>query len=166
MIVKILARLGLAILLSAAGAALVNAQEPSAGSVAMAREMLVLKGGNTFFERLVPGVIESAKNSFIPTNPQFGKPLDEVADGLQKELASKSGEIVTDVARIYAQHFSDQELKEILAFYKTPTGKKMLAEEPQVINESMKYAQNWANDLYEKVLGRFRTEMKKKGYDL
>ena len=30
----------------------------------------------------------------------------------------------------------------------------------------MKKAQSWADELYEKVLGRFRAEMKKKGYDL
>ena len=30
----------------------------------------------------------------------------------------------------------------------------------------MKMAQGWADDLSEKVLNRFRAEMKKKGYDL
>jgi hypothetical protein len=70
------------------------------------------------------------------------------------------------VAIIYAQHFTEQELKELIAFYKTPLGQKMLKEEPVAVEASLKRAQDWSNAFAEVVLGRFRSEMKKRGHEL
>ena len=53
-----------------------------------------------------------------------------------------------------------------MAFYKTPVGRKMLAEEPRAIEQSLKAAQDWAVRFSDVVLERFRAEMKKKGYNL
>jgi hypothetical protein len=143
-----------------------RAQAPSAGTLAAAKELVTLKGGGAMFDPLIPGVIESAKNQFLPTNPNLSGPLTEVANQLHKEYAPKRAELLDLVAKIYAQHFTEAELKEIVAFYKTAAGKKMLAEEPLVINQSLTAAQDWANEFSDAVLQRFRTEMAKKGHKL
>lgn len=155
-------------LLGAVGAGLtpVRAQQPSANAVAMAREVIMLKGGNVVYERIVPGVIEHVKNVFVPTNPQLGKPLGEVAELLHKEFEPKKAEIVTEAAKVFAERFTEQELKDIVAFYRSPVGKKLAVEEPASIDQSMRRAQTWADDLADKVMARFRQEMKKKGHDL
>jgi hypothetical protein len=144
----------------------VPAQEPTAGALAAARDMLVAKGGNTFFDPVVPGVIESVKNSFVPTNPQLYKELNDVAALLRKDYEPKRVEVFNNVARIFAQHFTEQELKDITAFYKTPLGQKMLKEEPVAIELSLKGAQDWATNFSEAVTARFRSEMQKKGHKL
>ena len=141
-----------------------HAQSPAA--IAAAKELVSLKGGANMFEPLIPGVIESAKNSLIPTNPQLARPLNEVAAQLRKEYEARNADILNEVAKIYAQHFTEQELKEIVAFYRTPLGKKMITEEPIALDQSLKAAQAWANRFSEEVLGRFRVEMKKKGHNL
>jgi len=111
-------------------------------------------------------VIESAKNMLLPTNPQLAQPLNEVALQLRKEYDPKRAEILTEVAKIYAGRFTEQELKELVAFYKTPLGKKVLNEEPIAIEEGLKSAQAWADQLSGQVIEMYRTEMKKKGHDL
>jgi hypothetical protein len=141
-------------------------QGPSPGALAAAKELVTLKGGAAMFDPLIPGVIESAKNQFIPTNPQLSKPLAEVAAQLHKEYAPKRAELLDIVATIYARHFTEAELKDIVAFYKTPAGKKMITAEPAAIKESLDAAQSWANEFSDVVLQRFRTEMQKKGYKL
>jgi len=70
------------------------------------------------------------------------------------------------VARLYASHFTEQDLKQILAFYKSPVGQKMLKEQPQVVDSSMKFAQDWANNLSDEVITKMRDGLKKKGHDL
>ena len=45
------------------------------------------------------------------------------------------------MAKLYAAKFTDQELKAILAFYQSPVGKKLLADQPIVVDASMKFAQ-------------------------
>jgi uncharacterized protein len=141
-----------------------RAQTPT--SLAAAKELISLEGGVTMFDPLVPGVIESAKNAYLPTNPQLSKELNEVALQLRKEYDPKRAEILNEVSKIYAQHFTEQELKDLVAFYKTPLGKKMITEEPIALDQSLKAAQTWATKFSDEVLERFRAEMKKKGHNL
>ena len=67
---------------------------------------------------------------------------------------------------IYATYFTEQELKDVLAFYKTPAGKKLIAEQPKVVDASMKFAQDWANKLSDEVIAKMRDELKKRGHAL
>jgi uncharacterized protein len=144
----------------------VRAQAPTPGAIAAAKELVALKGAAVMFDPLIPGVVESAKNTFVPTHPQLVTQLNEVAAMLRKEYDPKRAEILDEVAKAYAQHFSEQELKDIVVFFKSPVGKKMLAQEPIAIDQSLKAAQSWANNFSDVVLERFRVEMKKKGVPL
>jgi uncharacterized protein len=143
-----------------------RAAQPSANSIALAKEVIVIKGAHQMFNAIVPGVIERAKNLFLPTNPNLNKELTEVGARLKAEYSAKADELLNEVAKTYASHFTEQELKEILAFYKTALGKKLLAEDPVAIEAGMKRANDWADDFSNQVIARMRAEMKKKGYDL
>lgn len=167
MIVSVLARLWVALLLVLGlGVAAQSANPPSPQAIALAKELIVLKGAHQMFDAVVPGVIEQAKDVFLPTNPNLNKELVEVTGKLKLEYANKPDELFNEVAKVYASHFTEQELKEIVAFYKTPLGKKMLAEDPVAIQEGLARAKDWANDFSNQVLGKMRAEMKKKGHDL
>jgi len=162
-------RLALAATLIAAclaSAGIAGAQAPTPAAVAAAKELVSLKGGAAMFDPLIPGVIESVKNAFVPTNPQLTPQLNEVANLLRKEYDSKRAEILDGVSKIYAQHFTEQELKDLVAFYKTPLGKKMITEEPLALDQSLKAAQSWATQFSDVVMERFRVEMKKRGANL
>lgn len=143
-----------------------DAQQPTPGALVAARELLEVKGATSMFDPLVPGIVETVKNNYLQTNTSLVKDLNEVALLLRTEFAPRRAEILNDVATLYAQRFSEQELKDIVAFYKTPVGKKFVTEEPQVIDQSLQRAQAWSQKLSEEVLSRFRAEMKKRGHDL
>jgi uncharacterized protein len=143
-----------------------QAQEPSASAIAVARDVLLTKGGDSLADPLVRGVIESVKNSFVPTNPQLLRELNETAAALQKELSGKRDDVVNEFARAYAGHFTEQELKDLLLFYKTPLGKKFAKEEPAAIEDGLRRAQQWGDSFAEAVMTRFRGEMQKKGHRL
>ena len=139
---------------------------PSQASIALARELLELKGGQQMFEGMVNGVIESAKNSFLPNNPNLNRPLNEVAVQLRKDFEVKKLELANEVARVYARRFTEQELRELLAFYKTTLGRKVLSEESLAVEDGFKRAQDWTNEFSDQVLTKMRAEMRKKGYEL
>lgn len=141
-------------------------QEPSAAAVAAARELVDLRGGAKMFDSVVPGVVEQAKGVFLQTNPALAKELDEVAGRLRSDFGSRTTELLNEVARIYAQHFTEQEMREAIAFYKTNLGRKIVTQEPIIIDQSFARMQQWANKFSEEVLSRYRAEMKKKGHDL
>ena len=154
---------GLAFLI-VAGAA--QAQEPPAAAIAAAKELIELKGATNMFDPVVPGVIETAKNMFLQTNLSLSKDLNEVAAQLKKDYAAKRSEISTEMARTYAQQFSEKEIRDAAAFYKSPLGKKLIELEPKVLEQSMTNIQNWADRFSEEVIGKFRAEMRKKGHNL
>lgn len=140
--------------------------KPTPGAVAAARELLILKGGDVVFNPIVVGVVESVKNVFLPTNPNLGNELNEVAAKLRKDYESKRNDLITEVARVYAERFSEQELKALIDFYKSPLGRKMAIDEPVIIDESMRRAQAFGDALSGEVMEKFREEMKKKGHNL
>ena len=150
----------------AAGSATAEAQQPSATALATAKEVIAVKGGTAIYEPIVPGVIEKAKRVLMQTNPTLGKPMNEIAAALRAEYASRTEELVNEAAKLYALRFTEQELNELLAFYKTPLGRKMVMEEPGILDESLQNAQRWANRLSEEIIGKFRAEMKKKGHEI
>ncbi len=102
----------------------------------------------------------------MQTNFMWAKDLNECAIIVEKQYAPRIDEVLDDTARIYASHFTEQELKDILAFYQSPLGKKVVAEEPKALDESMSSAGKWADALSEQVIGSMRAEMKKRGHDL
>jgi uncharacterized protein len=164
-----LARHGIAAALALAwlaGAGPAAAQQPSPSAVATARELLTAKGATTIFEPLIPGMVESTKNTFLPTNPGLFKDLNEVAAKLRAEFAAKRNEIIDEIAKLYAQRFTEAEMKEVIGFYKTPVGRKFVADEPAVIDQGLQRAEAWSKKMSEDVMNRFRAEMKKKGHDL
>jgi len=140
--------------------------QPSANAIAMAKELMVAKGATAMFDPLVPGIIETTKNTLLPANPGLFKDLNDVATMLRTEFAPRRNQIVDEIARLYAQKFTEAELKELVTFYKSPVGKKFAAEEPIVIDQGLQRAEAWSRQINDEVMTRFRDEMKKRGHDL
>jgi len=143
------------------------AQQPTPGAVATARELVLIKGGSAMFDPVIAGIVDSGRNMLTQSNPQLSKDLNDVASQLRTEFQPRREEIVMQATRAYAQRFSEAELKEMLTFFKSPLGQKMLTSEPQVLEETFTFVQQqFAPKLGEEVLNRYRAEMKKKGHNL
>ena len=140
-----------------------HAQQPSAAAMSTAKEIVAVTGATSLFNPLIAGVVEQAKLVFLQQNPSLAKDLNEIATKLRSDLAPRFDELVNEVARNYATFFTEQELKDVLAFYKTPAGKKLISEQSKVVEASMKFAQDWANKLSDEVIGKMREELKKRG---
>jgi uncharacterized protein len=143
-----------------------TAQQPSAAAMQTAKEIVDVTGATALFNPLIAGVVEQAKNLFLQQNPGLGKDLNEIATKMRADLAPRFSELTDEVAKLYTAHFSDAELKQVLAFYKSPIGMKLIAEQPKVGEESLKFAQDWANKLSDQVIANMRDELKKRGHAL
>ena len=142
------------------------AQQPSPAAMSTARELIAVKGATTMYDTVIPGVVEQAKNVFLRTNPSLTKDLTDVAAKLKADYAPRNAELRDQVVKTYASHFTEQELKEALAFYKTAVGRKLIEHEPKILEKSMGDVQAWANKLSEEIVSKMRAEMKKKGHNI
>ena len=144
----------------------VHAQQVTPAALAAAKELLELKGAAQMFDPVMTGVIEQTKGALLQTNPQLSKDLTDVGKQLGTEFAPRRAEIINEAAKFYAARFTEQELKDVVTFYKSPSGKKMLAQEPLVLDDTFAFVQQWQGRIGEDVMNRFRAEMKKKGHNL
>jgi uncharacterized protein len=142
------------------------AQQPSAAAIAAARELVELKGAGQMFDPIIVNIVEQTKGALLQTNPQLNKDLTEVSIALRGEFLPRSKELLAEAAKFYAQRFTDAELKELVTFYKSPIGRKMVTQEPQALDETFKYVEQWTTRVGEDVMNRYRAEMKKKGHNL
>jgi hypothetical protein len=56
------------------------------------------------------------------------------------------------MVNIYLKHYTEQELKDFVAFYKTDSGKSMIAKMPVIMQESMILSQSIMQDFYPKYM--------------
>jgi uncharacterized protein len=57
-------------------------------------------------------------------------------------------------------------LKDILTFYQSPVGRKVIVEEPKALEASMANAGDWGDKLADDVIAKMRAEMKRRGHDI
>jgi len=138
-------------------------QPPSAGALAAARQLLELKGAFSVYTGAVPGTVENIKSQLLQANVTYQKDLNEVAAKLRQDLQGRDAEIGNEMARQYATDFSEQELKDLLTFYKSPLGKRLLEQEPKTIAASLQFMRDWGARFADEVDGKFHVEMKNRG---
>ena len=171
---SMLSRALLAAALSIGLALSAQAQQPAApavkpaspAAIAAAKEILALKNASGIYASAVPNIVQRTKDTLLQSNLNYQKDLNEVSVVVAQKLAGREKEIGEQMAKIYATDFTEQELKDLVTFYKSPLGQKLLAQEPRTIQASMGYMNQWAQTFSEEVNGAFRTEMKKRGKDI
>ncbi len=140
-----------------------DADSPEA--LAAARELSAIMTGNTMTEvntaltaQIWPGIERAFGNKVdAPT-------MAELRAEFEKTVNALTNDVMKDAPAVYARHFTAQELKDIVAFYKSPTGVKALHEMPKVLADvgaqMAPRMQTFQSDLN----GRMRTILQRHGY--
>jgi len=144
----------------------VKAQQPSGNAILLAREIINVKGAAKMYDPVIAEVVDRATGVLVQTNPMLSRDLNEIAARLRSEYAPRVSELLNEVARLYAGRFTEAELKDVLAFYKSPVGQKIILQEPAILDQSIGFSESWASKFSEEVLTRIRGEMRRKGHNL
>jgi len=93
-----------------------------------------------------------------------------VADAIRRDLiamfeerATARGGLVDDIVGIYHRHFTHPEIKELLAFNRTPIGRKTLQLMPAIMSETTAAGRSWGRGLAPEVQRRVDAVLKKEG---
>ena len=83
-----------------------------------------------------------------------------VAEDFFKDFMSEVNfdELVELTIPIYEKHFTHDDIKQMIAFYQSPIGKKLLKKMPVIMQESMAVGIAWSQKLSEKLLKKMREE--------
>jgi hypothetical protein len=132
-------------------------------ALAAAKEVLAMKNVAAMYASAIPNIVQQTKDVLLQSNLNYQKDLNEVAVIVAKNMAGREKEIGDGMAQIYCNEFTEQELKDLVTFYKSPLGQKLLVSEPRAIQSSMGFMNQWAQRFSETVNGEFRAEMRKRG---
>lgn len=163
-------RLGLGLfalgLMTSGALAQAVAPQPTPAQMQIARELVEANGEVRAFDGVIPNLVDGAALGFLQTNPDLAKKLRDTALAVRPEFEKRKSEMVDILATAYAQRFSEQELKDALAFYSTPVGKKLVSDRTQIVQQAVGSIQAWGAKMNSDAMNRIREEMKKQGYDL
>jgi D-alanyl-lipoteichoic acid acyltransferase DltB (MBOAT superfamily) len=67
-------------------------------------------------------------------------------------------EITSMIVPIYDQFFSSEEIDQLIDFYTTDIGKKLIERTPMITNESMRLGQEWGEKIGEEILNKMRDD--------
>ena len=90
--------------------------------------------------------VEYMINYYKQNNPQISS---EYWDNASKHV--DYDELVQKLIPVYSKHFTEQEIVDLLKFYNTSTGKKMIEKTPTILEESMEIGRKWGIDLAQKI---------------
>jgi len=110
-----------------AGAASAYAQTPA--HLAAADDLLVAMDARAQYE----SALVSAMDAELAADPSLA-PYRDVMLGFLQEYVSWE-RVKGDYARVYAQRFSEADLREVTAFYRTPVGRRFAEKNADVANE-------------------------------
>jgi uncharacterized protein len=125
----------------------VKANAQSDGKEKLIKEMLELSGAKKMALQTMEMMIGSFKKSMPTVENNFWDEFMKEAD---------NDELVNMIIPVYANHFTEKEVKELIAFYKTPIGKKLVEKLPLISQESFGIGEAWGKALSEKVVSKLK----------
>ena len=90
--------------------------------------------------------------------------MTELRGEFEHSVAAFAGETMKYSPAVYARNFSAQELREIVAFYRTPTGAKALHVMPKVMGDVMAEMMPHMDGFQRDLNARLEAVMQKHGY--
>jgi hypothetical protein len=96
-----------------------------------------------------------SERAIAVVNREVMKLFEERIDGL-----------LENVVPVYEKHFTPAEINDLLAFYRTPAGRKAISVMPAVMNESIAAGQNWGRSLGPEIGRRVQASLKREGIEL
>jgi hypothetical protein len=143
-----------------------KAQAPDAARLAAAREMMEVAGVAKQFDELMPLLAQQLSQSFVAVAPEKADEIRQVFAQLPAKFIDRKGELIDQVAGLYAQELSVEELAAVSAFYKSPAGARLLVVQPQIARQSMALGQRWGAQIGREIEQEARKELKKRGIEL
>ena len=86
-------------------------------------------------DQVVPGMLGQLERNVTTTRPELKDALHETLLAIEPEFVKTEQSVITDSAKFLASEMTEQELKDVAAFYESPAGKKFIAAEPSLDQE-------------------------------
>ncbi|MEP1446662.1 MAG: DUF2059 domain-containing protein [Paraglaciecola sp.] len=86
--------------------------------------------------------------------PALKQSIPDATEEFWQDVAAEMNfdQLITSIIPVYQQHLSEEDIQAILAFYNTPSGKKLISSQPLIMQQSMQIGQQWGQSVFMKVM--------------
>ena len=133
-----------------------------AENLAAARELVSVMKATDQFKALLPTIFEGLKPAFVQGRPEMAKEYDAIMPIIINGASQRLAAFGDMLSGIYAQNFSVDELHDLTAFYRSPTGQKLIARQPVIARASMQAGQQFGQSLVADLKEQITDELKKR----
>jgi uncharacterized protein len=117
----------------------------------------------TMVHLLMSGVESSVRQSHPGASDEKLKLFNEA---FEEEITNSTDDLLKLQAKIYAEHFSEDELRQLAAFYRSDLGKKYISELPVIMKETVPLGVQWGQMIAPRAINRAMARLKKEGVSL
>ena len=160
------AAIAMVILLSLAAPPTTRAQAPDAARLAAAKNLMDVAGVAKQFDEMMPLLIRQLTQSFVSVAPDRAEEIRQVFAQLNTRFIDRKGELIDQIAVVYAERLTLDDLAAIVAFYTSPAGIRFVSAQPDIMRQSMMLGQRWGAQIGREIEEEARRELKKRGIDL
>ena len=112
-------------------------------------------GSEASFSQVVSQLVGMMKDKYPEIDKSFWKEFE-------KEMKNSSMiDIAVKLTPIYKKYLTLDDLKQIIAFYESPVGKKLSDNTPAISSESISIGQEWGRELAQKIVSKLEAKKKK-----
>jgi uncharacterized protein len=136
---------------------------PSADTLAAARQLVQVMKATDQFKVLLPSIFAALKPAIVQDRPDAAKDYDAIVPIVTAGAMKRLDAFGDMLAGIYARNFSTDEIHDLIAFYQTPTGRKLIERQPTIAQQSMAAGQQFGRELVADLKQQIDEELKKRG---
>ena len=105
-------------------------------------ELMEVMGTKQNLHNILNTMVVQYKSSYPNISSEFWK----------KAISEENvNDLFNRMIPLYSKYYNEKEINDLIVFYKTPTGKKMVETMPQVMNESMQIGEKWGAEIGSKI---------------
>jgi hypothetical protein len=134
----------------------------SAGPCAWAQNGDAAKRADIMTLLRLTGAAKGAGQAYGQMVASLKESMPQVPEQVWQDLRAevRDDDMMELTYQIWAKHFTQQEIRDLLHFYESPTGQKIIRETPAIQQETLAAGQKWGD----KILGRILARLREKGY--
>jgi uncharacterized protein len=130
------------------------------------RELIVTMHAVDYFKATMPVLMQAMKPAIAQNRPEVERDYDAMVPLLLESMNTRMNDLIEQVAVLCARNFTADELREAVAFYRGPTGQKIVQKLPAITQESILIGQRWGQSIGGELRGRMIDELRKRGHNI
>lgn len=116
-------------------------------------KLLQVSESNSIVDQIINLMIPQYKQ-MVPSVPE------EYWDKAAEKMKNSGFKLIAELVPIYDKYFTESEIKELIAFYESSVGKKMVKNQPLILQDSMEVGQKWGISIAQEIV----EDLQKDGY--